>query len=171
MRLSWFHYVSFVLISAPQLADANAQSDTTISNDTILEVENCIENTAAVFSDGTECMGIIFKACEHHDRSTYEIAHCLRLERDYWLSKVDLYAQRLTEHFEAEQRTSVTGKSLAKSLETSQETWREYYEGVCDFEHDFVGNGSMRLTKSAGCERDFAGERALYLYEVLNRGS
>lgn len=138
MRLSWFHYVSFVLISALQLAEAKTQSHTTISNDTILEVENCIENTAMVFSDGAECMGIVFKACEHHDRSTYEIAYCLRLERDYWLSKVDLYAQRLTEHFEAERRRSVTGESLSKSLEASQEAWRKYYEGVCNFEHDFV---------------------------------
>jgi uncharacterized protein YecT (DUF1311 family) len=129
-----------------------------IEEDVAARVEACIVSAIEQYSDGSECIGVIFGACEGNDGTTYSMSACFVQEHDFWQSMAARTFEAVSEDYRASDR-----QSLAESLSNAQAAWNAFAEAQCRFAYDKFGTGTMRNIESAACRRSLAAERAIFL--------
>ena len=134
-----------------------------IDEDVAARVEACIVTAIEQYSDGSECIGVIFDACEGNDGTTYSMSACFVQEHDFWQSMAARTFEAVSEDYRASDRRSVMEEPLAESLAKAQAAWNAFAEAQCRFAHDKFGTGTMRYIESAACRRNLAAERAIFL--------
>lgn len=137
-------------------------------------VTDCYARGAA--EGGAEsCIGDAAQACmesEEGGYSTAGMANCVLAERDVWDGLLNaVYGQardaaRLRDA--AYQSSDPQFAKSAESLLAAQRAWISFRDANCAMQRDVWGNGSMRVTASAGCHMQMTAERTLELHNYID---
>jgi uncharacterized protein YecT (DUF1311 family) len=161
---------SGVALLALLVPPAEAYEYPPVDHEVAARVEACIVSAVEQYSDGSECIGVIFNACEGNDGTTYTMAACFVQEHDFWHSIVTRTFEAVSEDYRTSDRLSVMEEPLAESLAKAQVAWSAYAEAHCRFAHDKFGTGTLRNIEAAACKRNLAAERAIFLRGLSAEG-
>jgi uncharacterized protein YecT (DUF1311 family) len=150
--------------------DAEAYEFPPVDDEVAARVETCISGAVEQYSGGSDCIGIIFDACEGHAASTYSMSACFAQEHDFWRSMIDRTLGAVLEDYKASDRRSITEEPLWESLANAQTAWEAFAIAQCQFVYDEAGAGSIRYINASVCKRDLAAERAIFLRRLAASG-